>query len=87
MAIQYGVQAMTTIATGAGSKIQSNGSESAWAAEVLQADGLRLSESIAKPYGRATLGLFSKILLWGMRGYVVLSFVLIAAQLYISLKH
>ena len=78
---------MTTISTGAGSKFQSSGLESAWAAEVLQADGLRLSESIARPYGRAKLGLFSKVLLWGMRGYVVLSFVLIAAQLYISLRH
>jgi hypothetical protein len=87
MAIQYGAQAMTTIATGAGSKNQSNGSESAWAAEVLQADDLKLSGSHAELYGRANLGLFSKILLWGMRGYVVLSFVLIAAQLYISLKH
>ena len=78
---------MTTIATSAGSTTQSNDSESAWAAKILQADGLNLSESIAKPYGRAKLGLFSKILLWGMRGYVLLSFVLIAAQLYISLKH
>jgi hypothetical protein len=78
---------MTTIATGVGSNNQSNPSDSAWAAKILQADGLKLSESTAKPYGRATLGLFSKILLWGMRVYVVLSFLLIAAQLYISLKH
>jgi hypothetical protein len=74
---------MTTMATGA----RTNALTGAWAAEVLQADELTLSGSTAKPYGRAKLGLFSKILLWGMRGYVVLSFVLIAAQLYISLKH
>ncbi len=78
---------MTTIATATGANTQSNAGEGAWAAEILQTDGLRLSESIAKPYGRARLGLFSKLLLWGMRGYVALSFVLIAAQLYISLKH
>jgi hypothetical protein len=78
---------MTTIATGASSNTQPKVSESDWAAKILQSDGLRLSESIAKPYGRAKLGLFSKILLWGMRVYVALSFVLIAAQLYISLKH
>jgi hypothetical protein len=78
---------MTTFAPGADTNTQSNVSESAWAAKILQADGLRLSESIAKPYGRARLGLFSKILLWGMRVYVLLSFVLIAAQIYISLKH
>jgi hypothetical protein len=74
---------MTTIATGVETKTLNR----AWAAEVLQADELRLSGSSAKPYGRAKLGLFSKVLLWGMRVYVVLSFVLIAAQLYISLKH
>lgn len=78
---------MTTITTAMGSNTRLNVSDNAWAAKILQADGLNLSESVAKPYGRAKLGLFSKILLWGMRVYVVLSFVLIAAQLYISLKH
>lgn len=76
---------MTTIATSSNNR--SNVLSGAWAAEVLQADELRLSGSSVKPYGRAKLGLFSKILLWGMRVYVALSFVLIAAQLYISLKH
>jgi len=78
---------MTAITTRAGATPQSDGAKRAWAAEVLQADELRLSGSTARPYGRATLGLFSKILLWGMRIYVLLSFVLIAAQIYISLKH
>jgi hypothetical protein len=78
---------MTTIATGAGTNTQSTVPESAWAATILQGDGLKLSESVAQPYGRARLGTFSKILLWGMRVYVLLSFVLIAAQIYISLKH
>ena len=78
---------MTTIANGVGANTQSASAENAWAANILQADGLHLSESVARPYGRASLGLFSKILLWGMRVYVLLSFVLIAAQIYISLKH
>lgn len=78
---------MTTIATSLGSSTPSMAQDKAWVAEVLQADELSLSKSHAEPYGRAKLGVFSKILLWGMRGYVVLSFVLIAAQLYISLKH
>ncbi len=64
-----------------------NPQDAAWAAEVLKADDLKLSEERAETYGRASLGVFAKILLWGMRVYVALSFVLIATQLYISLRH
>jgi len=76
---------MTTLVSGV--TVQPEVPDRSWAAQVLQADELRLAGSRVEPYGRAKLGLFSKILLWGMRIYVVLSFVLIAAQLYISLKH
>ena len=78
---------MTTNTASLGSNILPKAQDKAWVAEVLHSDELRLSASHAEPLGRATLGMFSKFLLWGMRGYVVLSFVLIAAQIYISLKH
>ena len=60
--------------------------DSAWVVEVLGADNLQLSEANKlEPYGRAKLGVATKILMWAMRFYVLFSLVLIAAQLYISL--
>jgi hypothetical protein len=57
-----------------------------WVVDVLKADHLRLSESNrAGTYGRAKLGTATIILMWAMRVYVVLSFILIMAQIYISL--
>ena len=61
-------------------------SDSAWVVEVLGADNLQLSEAKKlEPYGRAKLGVATKVLMWAMRFYVLFSLVLIAAQLYISL--
>jgi len=61
--------------------------DNAWVSEVLEADNLRLAGAKRlEPYGRAKLGKWTRILMWTMRVYVVLSFLLIIAQIYISLK-
>jgi hypothetical protein len=61
-------------------------SDEAWVVEVLKADNLKLSnEQEVVPYGRARLNTVTRLLMWAMRIYVVLSLVLIVAQLYISL--
>jgi len=61
--------------------------DNAWVVQILEADHLRLSESKQlEPFGRAKLGKWTKILMWAMRFYVILSFILIIAQIYISLK-
>lgn len=57
-----------------------------WVVDILKEDNLKLAESNhIGTYGRAQLGRGTKILMWGMRIYVVLSFILIVAQIYISL--
>jgi hypothetical protein len=69
-----------------GSTIKPDNSNNKWVVDILKADHLRLAESSrAETYGRAKLGKATKILMWAMRVYVVLSFVLIIAQIYISL--
>lgn len=61
-------------------------SDQKWVVDVLKEDNLKLAESNhIGMYGRAQLGTGTKILMWGMRIYVVLSFILIVAQIYISL--
>jgi hypothetical protein len=64
-----------------------NDADKARVVEILGADNLRLAEArLAEPYGRAQLGTATRILMWAMRIYVVLSLILIVAQIYISLK-
>jgi hypothetical protein len=66
--------------------VRPNISDDAWVVEVLKADDLKLAKAKrAEPYGRATLGKGTRVLLWAMRLYVLFSVVLIAAQVYISL--
>jgi len=61
--------------------------DKSWAIEVLKSDNLSLANArYRKPYGKAELKPFIKILLWTMRVYVLLSFILIIAQIFISLK-
>ena len=63
-------------------------SDNAWVVEVLGADNLKLSETRqTKLLGRAHLSVATRALMWGMRVYVLLSLVLIVAQIFISLKH
>jgi len=77
---------MTEINKTNGSIINPDNSNNKWVVDILNEDHLRLSESNqAKIYGRAKLGKATKILMWAMRVYVVLSFILIIAQIYISL--
>lgn len=58
-----------------------------WAFNILKSDHLCLAnERRTKPYGRARLSPFINILLWTMRIYVLLSFILIIVQIIISLK-
>ena len=55
--------------------------------EILNSDNLSLANAkCSKPYGKAELKPFVKILLWTMRVYVLLSFILIVTQIFISLK-
>ncbi len=69
-----------------GSTVKPGNSDKEWVVDILKADHLRLAESSrAETYGRAHLGTATKILMWAMRVYVVLSFILIVAQIYISL--
>jgi len=69
-----------------GSAIKTDNSDTKWVVDILKADHLRLAGSDYKQkYGRAQLGTGTRILMWVMRVYVVLSFVLIVAQIYISL--
>ncbi len=78
---------MTTLEKRAGLNASSSREDKAWAVEVLKADNLSLANARrAEPYGRAELKPFVRILLWAMRIYVLLSFVLIVAQILISLK-
>jgi len=68
-------------------RVSLNKADNAWVVEVLGTDNLKLAEAKrSEPYGRAQLGTATRILLWAMRLYVLFSLVLIAAQLYISLK-
>lgn len=77
---------MTKIETNNGSTVKPDNSDKQWVVDVLKADHLRLAESsYVETYGRAKLGTATRILMWAMRIYVVLSFVLIVAQIYISL--
>jgi hypothetical protein len=69
-----------------GSTIKPGNSNNKWVVDILKADHLRLAESSrTATYGRAQLGTATKVLMWAMRIYVVLSFILIVAQIYISL--
>lgn len=69
-----------------GSMVEKDNSNNKWVVDILNSDNLRLAESNhLETYGRAHLGKATKILMWAMRVYVVLSFVLIVAQIYISL--
>ena len=79
---------MTTLEKTAGLNTSSKVEDKAWVVEVLKSDDLRLANSSRlEPYGKAELKPFVRILLWAMRIYVLLSFVLIMAQIYISLRH
>lgn len=61
--------------------------DNSWVVEILKSDNLNLSNARnLKQYGKAELKPSIKILLWTMRLYVVLSFFLIVAQIFISLK-
>lgn len=78
---------MTTLDMRIGSNGKINQADNAWVVEVLESDDLRLANSRRlEPYGRAKLGRWVTILLWAMRIYVLLSILLIVAQIYISLK-
>lgn len=62
-------------------------SDNTWVVEILEADDLKLAEAkLSESYGRAQLGIATRILMWAMRLYVLLSLLLIVAQIYISLK-
>jgi hypothetical protein len=64
-----------------------NKSDKQWVVDILKEDNLKLAESNhLGTYGRAQLGPATKVLMWAMRIYVVLSFILIIAQIYISLR-
>ncbi|GEM_PF-3234704 len=79
---------MTTMEKRIGLNTNSNVEDKAWVVEVLKSDDLRLANSRRlEPYGKAELKPFVRLLLWAMRIYVLLSLVLIVAQIYISLKH
>ncbi len=61
--------------------------EQSWVIDVLESDDLKLANAKrAEPYGRADLKPAVRIVLWAMRLYVLLSIILIATQIYISLK-
>ena len=76
-----------TIHVGADSRTRAEQSENAWVVEILGADDLKLAEAKQlAPYGRAQLGIATRILMWAMRVYVLLSLILIIAQIYISLN-
>lgn len=82
---------MTTIerSVHASSNSQQNADpfDNEWVVKVLDADDLKLAEAKESTlYGRAKLGLVTRILMWAMRVYVLLSVILIIAQIYISLK-
>ena len=82
---------MTTIEqslhTSPHSSIEKDKSDNTWVVEVLEADDLKLAEAKQlAPYGRAHLGTATRILMWAMRVYVLLSLILIVAQIYISLN-
>ncbi len=65
----------------------STATDNAWVVEILAEDNLRLADAKQlKPYGRAKLGVATRIVMWAMRIYVLLSFILIIAQIYISLR-
>ncbi len=67
--------------------INENARSQVWVIDILKSDDLHLANAKnAGPYGRAKLKPSVKILLWAMRIYVLLSLVLIVAQLFISLK-
>lgn len=79
--IERAIQAPTDSLT------KANKSDNTWVVEILGADDLKLAEAKQlAPYGRAQLGIATRILMWAMRIYVLLSMILIVAQLYISLK-
>ena len=70
-----------------GSRPSESQSDTTWVVEVLDADNLKLAEAKqTTSYGRARLGLATRVLMWAMRVYVLLSLILIVAQIYISLK-
>ena len=63
-----------------------NRQDNKWVVDVLSDDGLKLAGAKGvTPYGRAQLGIGTRILMWAMRIYVLLSLILIVAQIYISL--
>jgi len=77
---------MTKIETTDDIRNKSDNSDKEWVIDILKADNLKLAESNQiGTYGRAKLGPVTRILMWAMRIYVVLSFILIVAQIYISL--
>ena len=62
-------------------------SNTEWVTAILEKDNLQLANAKRlTPYGKAEYGSFVRILLWAMRVYVVISFILIIVQLYISIK-
>jgi hypothetical protein len=77
---------MEKIETTKGTTVKPGNSSNKWVVDILKADHLGLADSIrTETYGRAKLGRATKIVMWAMRVYVVLSFILIIAQIYISL--
>ncbi len=76
-----------TIPITADSPTKAGNSDNTWVVEILGADDLKLAEARQlAPYGRARLGVATRILMWAMRVYVLLSLILIVAQIYISLN-
>lgn len=77
---------MAKIETTNGFTNKLNNSDKEWVVDILKENNLKLAESNhIGAYGRAQLGPATKVLMWAMRIYVVLSFILIVAQIYISL--
>ena len=63
----------------------SGSEEDAWVREVLEPDQL-VAYRQSRRLGRAHLGLGRRILLWGMRGYVLFMLVVVAYQVATTLR-